>query len=399
MHFQTSVPNWPQAFVKMPDDCLVKSVNDPSLLVEARAVWANAGRDDSRLWLDYRHHDFYYPNWEGAQYDWDRLQGIWRSNFRRFVDGTYLRNYAAHINLIEELNEYTDSRMVDNKALLAPRLKSAQAAVWVWNNEYRGKTVVADGVEGQIPADCRLVICNSPVGNDVPKEYYRLSVDEDAPLGVHPYTNYENKERDPVDFRWHSGRWHYNEQAYGIKPEYVFTESGPYSGVLEGWRHSDVMGGSGQLLLQGMADWWKDCAQTAAYQEGRILRPGAWFTSKMTSDQWKYYLLWSSELEPLARLAADIWRPGTKPPEPPERRVRLTAATNIRLDALYTGLAGQQNKIYTLPAGSEFVYRGETQGDSFRGSSLWYVIELDGGYLNGSAPVIAYCHSQLAELV
>ena len=317
MHFQTTVQNWTNALVKMPDGALLKSVNDPAILVDGMAKWSAAGRDTRKLWTDFRYHDLYYPQFDAVAYTWEELKITWRANFRRFIDATYLRNYAPHIKLIEELNEYTDSRMITDKALLAPRLLSAQAAVWVWNNEYRGRVREVDGVEGLIPADCRLVICNSPVGNDVPKEYYQLSVSEDAPLGVHPYTHWQHNERDPQDFRYHSGRWHYNEQAYGIKPTYVFTECSLYDGVLEGWRHQNVVNGNRDLLLFGMTAWWQDCQQTAAYKEGRILGPGAWFTSSTSNDQWSYYKLYESELTPLADLARQIWKPGNTPQPPP----------------------------------------------------------------------------------
>ena len=317
MHFQTTVENWTDSLVRMPDWALLKSVNDPAILVDGMAKWAAAGRDTNRLWTDFRHHDLYYPQFDAVAYTWEELKVTWRMNFRRFIDATYLREYAQHIKLVEELNEYTDTRMITDKALLAPRLLSAQAAVWVWNNEYRGRVREVDGVEGLIPANCRLVICNSPVGNDVPKEFYALSVAEDAPLGVHPYTHWVNGVRDPLDFRYHSGRWHYNEQAYGIKPNYVWTECGPYAGVLEGWRHQNVMNGNQELLNFGMADWWQDCQQTAAYKEGRILGPGAWFTSSISQDQWNYYRLYEPELTPLADLARQIWKIGTIPPPPP----------------------------------------------------------------------------------
>lgn len=58
-------------------------------------------------------------------------------------------------------------------------------------------------------------------------------------------------------------------------------------------------------------------AQTPAYKEGRILGPGAWFTSSRLDDQWDYYRLWDSELIPLAEECAKVWKPGTVQPPPP----------------------------------------------------------------------------------
>lgn len=315
MHFQTSVPHWDDALLRMPDYTIVKSVNDGGLLVVAYQKWVAAGRDPKKLYLDLRHHDLDYT----FSNSWDLMVAKWRMNFRRFIDATYLEKYAPYIKLVEELNEYTDTRMIIDKDLLAPRLQSARAAVWVWNNEYRGKTLTIDGKTGTIPDDARLVICNSPVGNDIPKEFFQLCKDEDAVLGVRTYTHWVNSVRDPVDFRWHSGRPFFNEMEYGIKVDYVLGESGPYDGsTWDGWRHPNCMGGSTDLLVSGMRDWIIDLSGTAAYAEGRILGPGAWFTSSTDSD-WDYYKLWENELSLLADVCTTHWKPGEAPtpPTPP----------------------------------------------------------------------------------
>ena len=79
------------------------------------------------------------------------------------------------------------------------------------------------------------------------------------------------------------------------------------------------MGGDRNLLISGMRDWIIDLKTTSAYQEGRILGPGAWFTSKQPSDneRWRNYLLWESELMPLAEMCAQEWHPGSTEPDPP----------------------------------------------------------------------------------
>jgi hypothetical protein len=214
MHMQTTVQNWDKALVKMPDYALLKAVGDPAILIDGRNKWIAAGRDPDKLFLDHRYADFYYPDFDGADRDktLEEYKTIWRANFAKTIDATYYTKYAPYIRLIEELNEYTDSRMITDKALLAPRLRSAQAAVIVWNTEYRGRN--------GIPDDARLVVCNSPVGNDIPIEYFRLCRDEDAVLGVRTYTHWVNKVRDMGDFRYHSGRPFFNEQEYGIKVDY-----------------------------------------------------------------------------------------------------------------------------------------------------------------------------------
>jgi hypothetical protein len=311
MHLQTSVNGWDKALVKMPDYSLLKSVNDLGVLLDGLNKWVAAGRNPNRLYLCHRYHDYLYPDWEGwaNNFTWQEWKEFWRTNFAKTIDETYYEQYASIITLVEELNEYTDTRMVTNKELLRPRIASARAAVQIWNTEYRGQR--------GIPNNARLVICNNPVGNDIPIEYFQLCRNEDAVLGTHLYTRWENGQRDSQDFRYHSGRTFYNEEQYGIKVDYVMGETGPYKGVLEGWRHKDVMNASFERLMTGMQAWWTDLRGTAAYKEGRILGPGAWFTSSRLNDQWDYYRLWESELIPLAEAAMQIWKPGTSPPPPP----------------------------------------------------------------------------------
>lgn len=297
----------------MPDYTLLKSVNDPSMLLDGFNKWKAAGRDPAKLFLDYRHWAFVYPNWD-TNPDWNTLVALWRRNFAKFVDATYLQNYATVIKYVEELNEYTDTRMVTDKSLLAPRLRSAQAAAWVWNNEYRGKNGIG--------SDTRLVVCNSPVGNDIPVEYFKLCKDEDCVLGVRTYTHWTNGTRDPLDFRYHSGRPFYNEQQYGIKVDYILGETGPYDGSAPGgWRSSSCMGGDANKLVAGMVAWWNDLATTNAYKEGRIKGPGAWFTTNRSdAGEWKHFLLWTGELTILADECKKVWKPGqggTTPPPPP----------------------------------------------------------------------------------
>jgi hypothetical protein len=243
MHMQTTVQNWDKALVKMPDYTLLKAVNDASILIDGRNKWIAAGRDPAKLFLDHRYVTFYYPDFDGADQDktLDEYKIIWRANFAKTIDATYYTKYAPYIRLVEELNEYTDTRMITDKALLAPRLRSARAAVLVWNAEYRGRN--------GIPDDARLVVCNSPVGNDIPIEYFQLCRDEDAVLGVRTYTHWVNKVRDPEDFRYHSGRPFFNEQEYGIKVDYVLGETGPRAWKTGGktWRQ--------QTLTRKGASW------------------------------------------------------------------------------------------------------------------------------------------------
>lgn len=314
MHIQSGVPGWPDALRAMPDGYLVKAF-DPSVLREARQVWAAAGRNPAKLYTDYRHYDFIYPF--DRHYSWEELKHIWRTNFRRFIDRTYLEQYTAYVDMVEELNEYYDTRMAHDPAILAPFLNNARAAVAIWNEEYRGKTVTsADGGRGEIPASCKLVIGNSPVGNDIAREFYQLAISSDNILGIHPYSKWHNSVRDPQDFRYHSGRPFFHESEYGLKPVYANTECGPYFDAAQGWRAGVCMGGNQDLLVSGMRAWIRDVATTAAYRDGRILGPGAFFTSG-GGDQWRLYELETPQLLALAGMLRDEWHPGTGDDMPP----------------------------------------------------------------------------------
>ncbi len=333
MHFQRSPQNWPDVLPHLPPWALLKAF-DPSLLREAKGL-----RPD--VITDYRHHDFVYPF--DRAYSFDELKAIWRANFWRFVDGTYLAQYASHVDLIEELNEYTDSRMVIDKALLAPYLASARAAVEVWNSEFRGRTVTNpnDGGQGAIPAGCRLVICNSPVGNDVPREFYELAIASDSVLGVHPYTRYWHGVRDAGDWRYHSGRWAYNEAEYGIKPVYAFTECGPYAGSAEGWRHPDVLNGDVAALAEAMRVWAHDVTLTAAYRERRVLGPGAWFTSGHIG--WEFYQMDTPELIAVADAIRPAWVQPTPTP-----RARVQDVSGLYQDPAQMRYAEWRQQGFTL---------------------------------------------------
>ena len=91
MHFQSSTPNWPDALLKMPDYSVVKSVDNPSLLREAKQVWAANGRDPAKLFTIYRH---FNVSTAPHGLTLEQAKAHWRVMYARWVDGTYLREYA-----------------------------------------------------------------------------------------------------------------------------------------------------------------------------------------------------------------------------------------------------------------------------------------------------------------
>jgi hypothetical protein len=305
VHLQDGTQGWLNALKLMPDGALVKSVNDPSKLREAKLAWSAAGRDPKKLLTDFRFHDLYPPN--GS---FQEARNQWRAQFFKFVDRTFLEQYAPYIDLVEEGNEYTASSTWTDATDTLRVVNSMLAAVDVWNTEFRGRWVNSpDGGHGFISGDCKLVLCNGPVGNDLHPRVYEISVMEDAPIGYHPYTRWQNRQRFVNDFQDDSGRWVGMENRWGYKPEYVWTECGPYISAANGWRHPDVIGGDVSLLAQAMRLWVKDMQTTAAYHEGRILGTGAWFTSG-GGETWQWYEMNEEALTAVANVFREEWRPG-----------------------------------------------------------------------------------------
>lgn len=295
-HLQVPVPNWPDMLPHLPDDVVFKAF-DGSVLREAKQKWTALGRDPKRLKtvLRYFFTEYFFSDSLSECVSW------WTNHYPKFIDGTYISQYAPYVDFVESLNEHTDSRMVTDKVLLKPHLTTEQAAVQVWNSTYRGKIV---------PDHVKLIIVNGPVGNDIPKEFFTLVIESDNVLGYHNYTKYLNKVRDPQDFRFHSGRWNVNELNYGLKPMWAFTEGGPYLDSAKGWRSPDVLDGDENLLVQANRLVIEDIQKTDAYLKGRILGPTCYFTSG-GGEGWKLYELFTPQLIKLADMEKAIWHPGT----------------------------------------------------------------------------------------
>ena len=203
MHLQAHIQNWNDAIIALPDNAIVKSVSDAGLLHEAAQVWQAAGRDHLQLTTCYRHYDLLMPP---RGWDWELTKFWCEMMIRRYVDKTYLENYASSIDLVQGTNETTSNTTWDDPVDAAYHIRAEAAMVSVWNGQFRGRTVQSvDGGEGFIPASCKMTLLSGPVGNDIPKEIFRLSLSEDAPIDYHAYMHVENGVRDTGDWRWHSG--------------------------------------------------------------------------------------------------------------------------------------------------------------------------------------------------
>ncbi|MCC6192074.1 MAG: hypothetical protein IT318_23845 [Anaerolineales bacterium] len=295
MHLQNPVPGWTAALLALPDGACVKAFHG-STLREAKQSWAAAGRDPAKLITVFRFNDH-----EAAPAGtWEQAVAHQRGQFARWVDGTYLDQFAPFVDLVQGANEHTANSTWADPADKARALQSERAAAYVWSTDYRGRL--------GIPAGCRLTLLSGPVSNDVPREICELSIQEDCPIDYHAYTRWYHGARSPVDWTDDSGRWHRHELAYGLRPAWFFGECGPYINASDGWRHPDVLGGDVNKLVGAMRAWYADVAHTPAYREGRIVGQGAWFTSGNAG--WPWYELEADQLVRLAELAAAVWHPG-----------------------------------------------------------------------------------------
>lgn len=332
IHMQSGTPGWLGALLEEPDYALVKSVDDPSVLREAKQVWAQNGRDPSKLHTLYRHH-----NVSTADGDWQSALAHWRVMFRRWVDRTYLEQYAPYVDMVSEANEYTATSTWQSATDTARVMQNMRAAVQIWNGEFRGRVVTSnDGGQGLIPSDCRLAILAGPVSNDVPKAVFQLAKDSDSVLDYHAYTHCFAGNRSDFDWRDHSGRIFRHEQEHGVKCLHVAGEAGPYLGVFEGWRHPLVLSGDMTRYLAVERAVYRDIARTPAYLEGRFLGR-ARFTVGGGST-WSFYNHDGGNLLALARMDAQEWKPGEIDVDKlsPENQAKV----KVHLDAIWAIVTG-----------------------------------------------------------
>jgi hypothetical protein len=277
----------------MPDGAVVKGF-DAGLLKDAKLTWAAAGRDARQLITVLRHFDVYTAP-EGSARD---AINHWVTMYARWADGTFFDHYAPFVDIVSESNEYTAASTWTNEREALKAYTNMAAAAEVWNDIYRGKRGVGDHV--------RVALMAGPVSNPWPKSVTKLAVDTDSYLDYHAYELCLDGARAADSWRNHSGLWHFIEQRDGLKPLWLFGESGPYRDAVQGWRHPACLGGNEDKLVAVMEAWWRDVATTPAYREGRIAGPGCWFTSGNVG--WPYYQLDTPQLLKLARAARALWK-------------------------------------------------------------------------------------------
>ncbi|MFW5941904.1 MAG: peptidoglycan DD-metalloendopeptidase family protein [Chloroflexota bacterium] len=312
LHMQVSVDHWPRAVEALPPGSLVKAVDRGDILRDSKAInpdvttmLRHVGGPQNIFWGDL---------------EFNKQLAV--DFFETFIDETFRKEYAQHTDLVQEWNEYLASSHTG--AELQARLTWAEACAWVWKNVYRTQPEFRH---------IRLALVNAPVGNDIHRRFAEIALEYDCVLSYHAYDKFLGlNERDPLSWRWHCGRWHYMEEDWGLKPDWVFGEAGPYASVTDGWRSGKVLGGNREAYVAAVRTWVRELAQTPAYKEGRLKGFGL-FTTGQTDGGWDDYYTEQPELDMLAEMLAAEWEPGSgvvlpPPPKPdpepaPPDRVRI----------------------------------------------------------------------------
>lgn len=309
MHLQDSTPNWLEIFPRLPEGVLIKAVDRADLLCTAKQLKPGC-ITLLRHWYDHsQHYDF-------APYSvkLDRA----RNFFNSFLDGTFYEQYKNYVDIIAGWNEvWAESQTAAERA---DRVEQEKAMIQVFKAEHAPR----------LPAHVRYAMASSAVGNHQPKEMYQLAVSEDVYLQDHPYSwwgdvdgngTYERAANDWTDL---SGLWHRKEVQYGIKPRYIFDEGGPFESAISGWRSPQCLGGDIGRYIHAVREWIQDVQETPAYKEGRIVGPVALFTTGIPGGTFASYHTGQPELNALADMIKQEWRPGTVTPPTPTNPLPIT---------------------------------------------------------------------------
>ncbi len=348
MHFQGDVENWKEAMSLLVAGFYIKVVDRGDMARDAIAV-NNGLKAVLRHWGPPQHH-------EGT---WEEKKQRARDYFETFVDETFRNQYAQYIHAIQFYNEiWANSQGQTERDSWT--MQDAAAAV-VWNEEYRTQPEYAH---------IRLVLSSAAVGNDLPKAVAELAIAEDCWLAYHPYiavfkpgsntmsanmlgTEIPNRAsfhdgddlswyqvphdmdlsarnalvstggRSTGDWRYCSGRWHFMEQEWGLKPDWMFTEGGPCRDTtgnltldpLGGWK---ALWSSDEGMLDMLDQWMDDVRQTPAFNEDRV--GGIHLFTTPGNSPWETFAFRQPELNRAAERLMSKWTPTDPPPPPPEPR-------------------------------------------------------------------------------
>lgn len=308
-HIQRTVPNWLDAVMRLPDGGLVKATEDYQMFREVKEI-------NSNIFTVHRMVRDGWQNYDGQYFDWGVAKACARSWFDAFIDSTFRNDIAPYCDAVSWHNEiWANSQTAHEQQ---ERIEAAGAAVWVWNNEYRPT----------FTHNIKLIIGEAAIGNWMPRNIAALATTSDNLVGYHPYDYWRNKVRG--DEGWIAATsmlWDSMELDWGLRPNWVFTEAGPYESVEKGWRSPICLDHDRPAYINAVRTWIRDVQQTPAYREGRI-KGFALFTTG-GGDRWKGFETEQPELNELADMINVEWQPGSSPPERGKPREQYPRVYNV----------------------------------------------------------------------
>lgn len=304
LHMQRTVPNWDDCLHLLPNGSMVKATGGYEMFSTVKAI-------NPKLFTTHRMvrgpWQTYQGSLESGWFDWEEAKRLARLWFNGFVDGTFREKIEQHCDSVSWHNEiWADSQNPVEKAEL---IAATEAAVHVWNTEYRPT----------FSHDIKLIIGEAAPGNGMPRRVAELAIDSGNIVGYHPYEWWTRKERSDAGWRMHTSmRFDLMEREWGLGPEWAFTECGPLESAVTGWRAPECLGGDSDLYIEAVRLWLVDVAKTAAYKQDRI-RGFALFTTFTANDgKWGSFHTEQPELNRLAKMVANNWNPGGEAPTNPD---------------------------------------------------------------------------------
>ena len=328
LHMQRTVPGWKDCLSLLPNGSQVKATGGYEMFIDVKAI-------NSKLFTVHRMVRGHWQTYEGkltsGWFDWEEAKRLARIWFNGFVDGTFRDKIAQHTDAVSWHNEiWADSQNPVEKAEL---IAATEAAVHVWNTEYRPT----------FSNDIQLIIGEAAPGNGMPRRVAELAIDTDNIVGYHPYEWWTRKQRSDPGWRAHTSmRFDLMEREWGLSPKWAFTECGPLESAVTGWRAPECLGGDSNLYVEAVRLWLVDVANTAAYKQNRIKGFALFTTFSGNDEKWGSFHTEQPELNRLAKMVAENWNPGTEStPDPdPNPTAFEKAAWKITVAKQVTGEGG-----------------------------------------------------------
>lgn len=299
-HGQRPIDNWLEAIKILPPGAPALAVNDVHMLRDAKGANPGVRTIFRKEW----NHN------QGFATDFEAAKQKARDYFNSFIDGTWIQQELwRYVDVVKEWNEYVASSQ--NEAERQLILTWLKAVTTVWNNEYRGQPICGGR---DIPLACLSVA----IGNDIDPRYAKVIADTDNIISYHNYTHFENGQRDPMDWQYHSGRWVAMDESFrnqGIFVKWISTEGGIYEGVYDGWKSAKTVGGNLQRYIDECIKYQIDRITAWNTAHANRYLGGVLFTFGNTGE-WPLYELNTGEMIEIAKVVRDYGP--QQPPPPPD---------------------------------------------------------------------------------